>query len=350
VGQLTHHLLIRVLAFDARQAQGEALARACRAAGLVCAFGALTAVTPARGHGGALSAQEFAGTGAAFLEALRGASGKLKVALRVPGAPLLPSHPRGLTARFEPEQGEAAESPDFEAPRLPGVYRVAVEVDTARREIEDLRLITLVPFATKKEGRIGSYRLGQWPYEQGGAPSSAYAVPAGFVEVTPQNRSLRVSEHFTLGDFLTKDQPTVWPKYLLLDAALVDKLELVIDELEHEGHHVGHLAIMSGFRTPSYNQAGGETSGRGKLSRHMYGDATDVFVDNDRDGWTDDVDGDGHVNIRDAEVVARAAELVEARHPDLVGGVGIYPATAVHGPFTHVDARGRRARWRGTGS
>ena len=230
------------------------------------------------------------------------------------------------------------------------MYKIAVEVDEAREDIEDLRVITLVPFAAKKDGQIGSYRLGQWPYERGGAPSSAYANPAGFVEVTPENRSLPVSEHFTLGDFLTKDQPAVWPKYLLLDAGLVDKLELVIDELEREGYPVGHLAIMSGFRTPRYNQEGGETSGRASLSRHMYGDATDVFVDNDRDGWTDDVNRDGRVDIRDAEVVARAAERVEASHPALVGGVGIYPASGVHGPFTHVDVRGRRARWRGTGS
>jgi uncharacterized protein YcbK (DUF882 family) len=104
---------------------------------------------------------------------------------------------------------------------------------------------------------------------------------------------------------------------------------------------------MSGFRTPSYNQAGGETSGRAPLSRHMYGDATDVFVDNDRDGWTDDVDRDGRVDIRDAEVVARAADRAEVRQPALVGGVGSYPATAAHGPFTHIDVRGRRARWRG---
>jgi hypothetical protein len=206
-----------------------------------------------------------------------------------------------------------------------------------------------VPFAAKKGGQIGSYRLGLWPYERGGAPS-AYAVPAGFVEVTPENRLLHVSEHFALGDFLTKDQSDVWPKYLLLDAGLVDKLELVIDELQREGYGVKHLAIMSGFRTPRYNQGDGPASGRGKLSRHMYGDATDVYVDNDRDGWTDDVNRDGRVDIRDAEVVARAAERAEARHPALVGGVGIYPATSAHGPFTHVDTRGRRARWRGSRS
>lgn len=291
-----------------------------------------------------------ASAGLEFLETLRGASGKLEAAFRTPGEALILRPPPGLAARYEPDQGSAVVSPEFEAPHRPGVYKIAVEVDEARKDIGDLRVITLVPFAAKKEGRIGSYLLGQWPYERGGAPSSAYANPAGFVEVTPENRNLPVSEHFTLGDFLTKDQPTVWPKYLLLDAGLVDKLELVIDEIEREGHDVRHLAIMSGFRTPRYNHAGGESSGRASLSRHMYGDATDVFVDNDRNGWTDDVNRDGRVDIHDAEVVARAAERAEARHPALVGGVGIYPATGAHGPFTHVDVRGRRARWRGTGS
>jgi uncharacterized protein YcbK (DUF882 family) len=316
-------------------------------------LGPLSAIAPAAGKGtppATLAAGRSASAGLEFLETLRGASGKLEAAFRTPGEPLILGRPAGLTAWYEPDQGTAVVSPEFEAPQRPGVYKIVVEVDEARKDIEDLRVITLVPFAAKKEGQIGSYHLGHWPYERGGAPSSAYANPAGFVEVTRENRSLPVSEHFALGDFLTKDQPTVWPKYLLLDARLVDKLELVIDELKREGYHVGHLAIMSGFRTPRYNRGGGETSGRASLSRHMYGDATDVFVDNDRDGWTDDVNRDGRVDIRDAEVVARAAERAEARHPTLVGGVGIYRANRVHGPFTHVDVRGRRARWRRTGA
>ncbi len=316
-------------------------------------MGGLCAIAWAAGWDAAPTAAAGGGSASAgleFLETLRGASGKLEAAFRIPGEPLIVPPPSGMTARYEADQGTVVVSPEFEVPQRPGVYTIAVEVDEVPKHIEDLRVITLVPFGAKKEGQIGSYRLGQWPYERGGAPSSAYANPAGFVEVTRENRSLPVSEHFTLGDFLTKDQPAVWPKYLLLDAALVDKLELVIAELEDEGYPVAHLAIMSGFRTPRYNQGGGETKGRSTVSRHMYGDATDVFVDNDRDGWTDDVNRDGRVDIRDAEVVARAAERTEARHPALVGGVGIYPANGGHGPFTHVDARGRRARWRGTGT
>lgn len=321
--------------------------RRLSSAGLAFALITLSAVAPDAARGaGAPAVARSRSADLECLAALRGASGKLEAAFRAPGEPLIPQAPAGLTALYEPDQGAALAATGFETPQRPGVYRIAVGTHETRKDVEDLRVITLVPFAAKKEGRIGSYRLGQWPFERGGAPLT-YAVPAGFVEVTAENRNLRVSRHFTLGDFLTKDQPGVWPKYLLLDARLLDKLELIIDELESEGHPVERMAIMSGFRTPLYNQAGGPASGRGKLSRHMYGDATDIFVDNDRDGWTDDINRDGRVDIRDAEVVARAADRAEARHPALVGGVGIYPATGAHGPFTHVDTRGRRARWRG---
>ena len=49
----------------------------------------------------------------------------------------------------------------------------------------------------------------------------------------------------------------------------------------------------------------------------------------------------------DAKVIADAAERVEARYPALVGGIGVYKACCGHGPFTHIDTRGYRARWSG---
>ena len=76
----------------------------------------------------------------------------------------------------------------------------------------------------------------------------------------------------------------------------------------------------------------------------------DVYIDNDRNGAPDDITVDGRVDTSDAERFARAVEKVEAKQPALVGGIGIYKAGCGHGPFTHVDTRGYRARWRGTGS
>jgi len=85
--------------------------------------------------------------------------------------------------------------------------------------------------------------------------------------------------------------------------------------------------------------------GRVQDSRHQYGDAADVYVVNGAKDWMSDLDRNGRVDSRDARVLAAAAERVELAHPELVGGIGVYPATKAHGPFVHIDVRGTRARW-----
>ncbi len=145
-------------------------------------------------------------------------------------------------------------------------------------------------------------------------------------------------------DFLTHDQGDVWPKVLVLQPRLLDKLELLRAELEREGLP-SKLHVMSGFRTPQYNAQGVGKGGRATHSRHMYGDAADVFVDADQDGRMDDLNGDGKVTVADAYVLRAAAEKVEGQYPTLVGGLSAYPANSAHGPFVHVDARGVKARW-----
>ena len=228
-----------------------------------------------------------------------------------------------------------------QTPQRPGVYRVA---DSSLRH--PFAFITLHPFDAKRTDRIGSYRLGFWPAERRRKiTSEAYENPTGFIEVSSDNVSTPVSEHFQLGDFLTHDQASVWPKYLVLHEDLVDKLELVIAELEQSGIAVRTMKVMSGFRTPQYNAKGGRKTGRAEMSRHMYGDAADVFVDNNNDGRMDDLNRDGRVDSRDAKVIVTATERVERRHADLVGGAAVYKATKAHGPFAHIDVRGNRARW-----
>lgn len=292
-------------------------------------------------------------SGTAFLDELalglvnpfRGESGAVNAAIVDPGAHLAVENAEG-ELQFQSEAGRIYRAQEAEAPGAPGLYSLALALGDATKPIEDFGLITLVPFSNKKSGRIGNYLLGSWPYERGGTPrSERYADPRGFIEVTPENQDFRVSDHFTLGDFLTKGQTDVWPKYLLLDPLLLDKAELTIQELERMGADVTHVEVMSGFRTPSYNVSGGNTQGRASLSRHMYGDAADMFVDNDRNGWMDDINGDGDVNTDDARMMAEAAERVEKRYPHLVGGIGIYKTCCGHGPFTHIDVRGYRARW-----
>lgn len=206
-------------------------------------------------------------------------------------------------------------------------------------------MITMRSFRDKIAGSIGAYRVGFWPEERGRLRSDAYENPEGFIEVTPENQDTRISEHFRLKDFLTHDQDAVWPKYMVLREPLIDKLELVIQDLEDHGIPARNVQVLSGFRTPQYNLALGDESGRARDSRHQFGDAADIYIDSNHDGRMDDLNRDGHVNFKDTRVILAAVERVESRYPDLVGGVGLYHSNGGHGPFAHIDVRGSRARW-----
>jgi uncharacterized protein YcbK (DUF882 family) len=275
----------------------------------------------------------------------RGQSGAVRVVVQSPGDSLATpdSLPAGTQLRYGMSPTDTAGAA---APSRPGVWNVLVAIKGAVRSVPDLNVLTLVPLSEKRSGRIGTYMIGSWPYEKGGRPRSPqYAPPRGLVRVTPENLNLRVSEHFLLRDFVTKGQVNVWPKYVAMSPQLLDKLELTIQELNASGIPVQHVGTISGFRTPNYNAGGGNTGGRGALSRHMYGDAMDWYVDNDRNNSMDDLNKDGRVNKEDGRVIGKAAERVEKKYPDLVGGIGLYSPTGAHNGFVHIDTRGYRARW-----
>ena len=289
----------------------------------------------------------------ALFERARGLSGKLRATIDTSTEGVTPdSLPPGAELHYS--AGGDVSAVDSE-PQGPGVWNVALAIGNALRPITDFSVITELPFNTKHGGKIGLYYIGNWPAERGKkravgptkAPPSSYANPAGFIEVTKDNADTYVSEHFQLRDFLTHDQPNVWPKYLVLQLKLVDKLELVLQDLGAHGVDISGVHVMSGFRTPQYNAGGGNTQGRAALSRHMFGDASDIFIDTNHDGVMDDLDHNGRININDGKVIEAAVDRVEAAHPELIGGAGIYPAGPGHGPFIHIDTRGYRARWIG---
>ena len=306
---------------------------------------------------------------------LRGESGRLRAVVGKGGEPIVKdSLPAGATITYStasevdsaaidsaskasplgvavaPLQDSAVADADRVplAPEESGVWSTAIRVGSALKEVADFSVITLTPLSERRRGRIGLYYIGTWPTERG-RRRAGYVTPSGFIEVTEDNRDTPVSDHFALDDFLTHGQENIWPKYLVLDLRLVDKLELVLLDLEERGYSTNGVHVMSGFRTPQYNVSGGNPAGRASLSRHMYGDASDIFIDNDGNGWMDDLNRDGKLNIRDAEVILAAVDRVEREHPGLIGGAGVYAATSGHGPFIHIDVRGYRARWVGTG-
>lgn len=107
------------------------------------------------------------------------------------------------------------------------------------------------------------------------------------------------------------------------------------------------IKVLSGYRTPAYNKR----LNTARMSRHQYGDASDIYVDMDNDGRMDDLNRDGSVDGRDAMVLASWIEDLWQRpeFKNCQGGLGIYNGTGAHGPFVHVDMRGFKARWGGNG-
>ena len=115
--------------------------------------------------------------------------------------------------------------------RTPGVHAVRDSgAGTELRPDHDARL-------RREARRQASARTasGSGPASADASCRRAYAQPGGVHRGHPREPDTYVSEHFRLRDFLTHDQQDVWPKYLVLRAPLVDKLELVIAQLEARG-------------------------------------------------------------------------------------------------------------------
>ena len=222
--------------------------------------------------------------------------------------------------------------------RTPAVHSVAANGSSTA-----FAFIVLRPFGEKRGDALHGYRLGKWPSERW-MMGQRYENPFGFIEVTPANAGLRLSEHFVLADFLTHDQRDVWPKFVVLQETLIDKLELVLADLASRRVRTDRVRVLSGFRAPYYNDRI-INEGAARASRHQYGDAADVIIDANGDGRMDDLNGDRRVDQGDTQQILRAVERVEKKFPELVGGLGLYAGMGPAGPFAHVDVRGLSARW-----
>jgi hypothetical protein len=225
------------------------------------------------------------------------------------------------------------------APQKKGLYPIWVR-DSASGETVTLNAFVLVPFPTA--ATISGFMVGRYESRPlRGDPS--YARPMGFIEVTEANRGTLVAPHFTLGQFVSK-QSRGFPTYLVLRERLLLKLEMLLEEARSAGIRANTFRILSGYRTPFYNRSlGNET----RYSRHVYGDAADIYVDDDGDGTMDDLDGDGRSTLDDARALAGVVEGLSQKswYQPFEGGLGLYRPNRSHGPFLHVDARGHPARW-----
>lgn len=189
---------------------------------------------------------------------------------------------------------------------------------------------------------LDEYRIGAYPVRPLNNNLN-YLPPIGFVQVTRDNHKIHVSPSFTLGQFASK-QATRFPKYLTLRPELLLKLERIKATVERVTGQPQSIVIMSGYRTPYYNRAIGNV----RYSRHVYGDAADIYLDSrPQNGIMDDLNGDGRTTKADARWLFELIDNMQASGEleGFVGGLGLYGSTHAHGPFVHVDVRGYRARW-----
>ena len=229
----------------------------------------------------------------------------------------------------------------WKAPKEKGFYPLKI-VHSESREVVTLNVFVMIPFIQFQGEYLNGYRIGSYP----SIPFkglSIYKPPGGFIEVTRENENILVSPHFTLKQFLCK-QNEGYPKYVVLRESLLLKLELILEKVNERGYQCETLHIMSGYRTPYYN----EIIGNVKYSRHLYGDAADIFIDeNPKDEMMDDLNNDGKMDYKDAAILYEVIDEMYGKpwYKIFIGGLARYKKTSSYGPFVHVDARGFWARW-----
>ena len=280
-----------------------------------------------------------------------GKSGELRMRFAMPGDavrfPLaIQGDPATLSYVWQPvNAGVAPEAPRplaggaLTVPATPGFYRLALVRGSEWQQVPDVALAVMVPFEAKKGAVLEGYVLGTYQGERLSRVAHGI-VPDGFVKVDPNAAALPLSKHFEVGDFLSHDGQQQWPRFAAVEPRLIDKLELVIAEvaaargMDPDSVQV-KVNVNAGFRSPSYNRTVDRAA---RDSRHQYGDAADVAID---------ANFDGRFSRDDSRLVADAVERVEAKHPELVGGMGLYLSARYAHSYVHIDARGTRARWRG---
>ncbi|MEE4208533.1 MAG: D-Ala-D-Ala carboxypeptidase family metallohydrolase [Parvularcula sp.] len=244
-----------------------------------------------------------------------------------------------------PDAGQSIEGPvslSWQAPTEPGHHQIMVSDSLSGDEML-INIFVMVPATKVQDGVLNGYRIGEYP----ATPLrglNVYKPPLGFIAVNDETRDVQLSPHFTLGQFICKQDTTAPERYVVLQPQLLKKLEDAVDLLEADGFDPDTLFVMSGYRTPFYNKAIGNVP----YSRHVYGDAADVYLDvAPRDGDMDDLNRDGQIDKADAHylydmIAAFGGEDTTVR---IQGGIGSYDRNAVHGPFVHIDTRGTPARW-----
>jgi len=280
------------------------------------------------------------------------------------------SSPRGEWGQHGGEMKPCHESSDgciqeCRAPNQPGLYQLGWREQGQSSPAISISVMVLTRAESQLQGdktllkvngkSIGAYadpdhssvkRVRENPQQ--------YQIPKFFATLTPETLKLRFGEDFELGqlvafkDYRNAEGRKVYTTERHTDVVplrmdLIDKLIKLRARLQEKGVKVTRFWITSGFRTPDYNRSiGGAT-----FSRHCYGDAADICIDEDGDKRMDDLNGDGRIDRKDGIVIGNACRELELEGAVVPGGIGVYEWDGDDSvrSHVHVDCRGFVSRW-----
>lgn len=184
----------------------------------------------------------------------------------------------------------------FTAPKIPGLYELKGKNTVDGSSIQ-IHVFVLVPYSKMVHGKLEGYRIDPYPPPKK-LKSINYTTPVGFIRVDKKDEDILLTPHFRLSQFLCK-QRSNYPKFLIIKENLLLLLEDLLTKVRQEGYPIDTFGFISGYRTPFYNKKIQNV----QYSRHIYGDAADIFIDSNKDGRMDDLNRDGKVNLSDARIL-----------------------------------------------